>query len=102
MLKDPKWDRHEQQVTEEPWRAKLRSAADSIERDGWWNFCNNDYGGDVRGHCAVTAIGLHAEAKHRLADFLGVQREYGVSQWNDTPGRTKEQVISALRAAAES
>jgi len=33
----------------------------------------------------------------RLLEYLG---QRGVSNWNDYPGRTKEQVVAALRGAA--
>lgn len=36
----------------------------------------------------------------RLATHLGIN-QWGLSLWNDTPGRTKEEVISALEAIGE-
>jgi hypothetical protein len=41
-------------------------------------------------------------ATQRLLRHLGLQgNEFAVYRWNDAPGRTKEEVVSALRAAAE-
>ena len=41
--------------------------------------------------------GRAKEVFPRLKKYLGVTR---VDDWNDEPGRTKEQVVSALRGAA--
>jgi len=38
-----------------------------------------------------------AKVLWRLLEYLG---QRGVSNWNDYPGRTKEQVVAALRGAA--
>lgn len=40
------------------------------------------------------------EAEAALARHLGIPRD-GVANWNDQPGRTKAEVVAALRAAAD-
>ncbi len=91
--------------------AELRAAADVLERAGW---CQG------RSH-------IHIEDEHESADHwcaIGALREvvqdrstptrYGEAYrafmvtlpcspavWNDRPGRTAEEVITALRAAAD-
>ncbi len=87
----------------------LRKAADLIERDGW---CQGSYQNET-GRCLVGALDWVAnevrdqwprpnyEARWLVIDMLGV---YGVGLevgWNDTPGRTADEVTEILRAAAD-
>lgn len=62
--------------------------------------------------CAVTAINAAASDEllsiwcwNELADYLRLpcpeSAGSAIIRWNDTPGRTKEEVVAALRAAAE-
>jgi hypothetical protein len=81
----------------------LLKAAEEIERRGWiQRVAANERGCCIWG--AFRSIGYSYEgiAPVNLAydvfeDYLGVHPV----GWNDTPGRTKEEVLSALRAAAE-
>ncbi len=75
----------------------LHAAADRIERDGW---CQGsfEYAGRV---CMVAAICdvagdafLRGEGIIYLEDRIGTQN---LMAWNDDPGRTQEQVVTALR-----
>jgi hypothetical protein len=80
----------------------LDDAADRIEQRGW-----------VQGHtssdeglCLIYALGeatrVNAPSKWRtVSDSL--QRIVGLDlvDWNDAPGRTKQQVLDAFRAAAK-
>ena len=93
----------------------LLDAADYIERKGWCQRVNSNIGGEV---CAWGAIAIvlevspdfhvltHTEQRAlvKLVDYLGggVRLVGEIVRWNDTPGRTKEQVVAALRAAARS
>ena len=83
----------------------LTRAADLIERDGW---CQ---GGSIVGkkRCAAAAIG-DVLATYRTST-LACRREivgallhatglWSIPDWNDEPGRTKEEVVAALREAA--
>lgn len=92
----------------ERWRQCLLDGADLIEKHGWRQF---DLGDPTRGFCILGAMleaakhgghtdaALVCDAANRLAAQTG-QRMWTVAQWNNAPGRTKEQVISAMRAAA--
>jgi hypothetical protein len=87
----------------------LLKAADLIERDGW---CQNSYWGPNGEHCALGAIqcsvsGCVSEcldhnyfvirAKNRFKEFVGIDH---IQNWNDASGRTKEDVVTAMRGAA--
>jgi hypothetical protein len=86
----------------------LLVAVDIIEQDGW---CQ---GITRRGTAACTAQALRIAARHdpfvaeeagrRLAHFVGCYRPgsyWGtIPDWNDAAGRTKEEVVEALRGAA--
>ena len=84
----------------------LTDAADLIERDGWRQ------GRGSQGQCATSAIweanrteGIpktaqaHAETE-ALSALRDVINRHAIPKWNDGPGRTKEEVVSALREAA--
>ena len=92
-------------VTEpiEPWRQLLLDAADLIERQGWWN---GKPGKSLSVHCIQTAISatalrgaLGCEAAVNFLNYIG---GHGIVSWNDAPGRTKEEVLAAMRGAARS
>jgi hypothetical protein len=83
----------------------LLDAADYIERHGW---CQNVYANEFGNVCVMGALlhfvqwpdypeGRAKEIMPRLTKYLGVTR---VDNWNDAPGRTKEEVVAALRGAA--
>jgi hypothetical protein len=84
----------------------LLDTADYIERHGW---CQNVYQNGLGNVCIMGALsrivhrpvqlpeGRIMEILPRLTKYLGVTR---VDSWNDAPGRTKEQVVDALRGAA--
>ncbi len=76
----------------------LGTAADLIERRGW---CQYQF---TRGEqlCLVGAIAAAMEgAPHAsvMAYFQKRQRIMNAVHWNDRTGRTKEQVIAALRGS---
>ena len=90
----------------------LREAARILMRDGWIQGAL--HGDNGAGHCAIGAtcaardeLGL----SFTLSDSAGFMlfrwllREYGplrgVAAWNDAPERTAEDVILALKRAAE-
>ena len=85
----------------------LNGAADLIERDGWCQGTFRDGGA----RCASRAIGDAAENTKNPhgpdwsdAAHICLRKLTGhwfVSGWNDKPGRTKAEVVAALRAAAE-
>jgi hypothetical protein len=95
--------------------ADLRAAADVLRRDGWIQLSDHAYGG----HCASGAIEVaidpewedhreegweyeenqrFSEATLRLCRLVDAS---SVTGWNDAPGRTADEVIAALEAAAE-
>lgn len=89
-------------------REVLLAAAALIERDGWTQ------GGDGRDGCrrcmqvalgdvcdverSKSGVRLYISARDRLWAHLGITSG---AQWNDAPERTADDVIAALRAAAE-
>jgi hypothetical protein len=80
----------------------LDDAADRLEREGW----APGVGGG--GHCALGALysvagmtALRQRASRVLADSLGLPYRYRIADWNDAPGRTKQEVLDAFRLAAK-
>ena len=69
---------------------------------------NRDYCGSGTGRNAcifVVFVGTYGDNDEKindglksLADHLGVDDNNDLQRWNDTPGRTKEEVIATLEA----
>ena len=100
----------------------LYKAAEHIEAHGWYQGYYWPHPKDrieppyVQGDpcCALGAIAVvedsdpmyDTDAMKELADYLGIGvglilgKSAGVADWNDTAGRTKEEVLAALRGAA--
>ena len=92
----------------------LRVAARILMRDGWWDGSIGQGGAHTR-KCAAVAIGRAANgsgvgqeaALNHFAIYLGVSGVTntdnfdGIVDWNDAPERTAEDVILALKCAAE-
>ena len=97
-------------VTEpiEPWRQLLLDAADLIERQGWWDGRPGSDGEQRTLHCIETAISAIGSIHH--IDLARSEASVNFSNyvstpsitWNDAPGRTKEEVLTAMREAARS
>lgn len=86
-------------------KGALLAGADLIEAEGW------NQGGMSDGFCAVQALSyampgpedydfLYPHARNALVAYLGIECDELIP-WNDAPGRTKEEVVAAFRAAAE-
>ena len=120
MLYDPKWNAETETNPDEPWRALLLRAAEVIEERGWTqgSYCDGDGGVCAMGAISVGA-GYPPESIDGLANYVSgkavmklikvidpqgkfVDRIGSIPDWNDTRGRTKEEVIAALRTAAAS
>ena len=90
--------------------ADLRAAAEVLRRDGWRQ---GDYVQFPNGACCATgAIRKAVYGDPWIAGYLSGRAERAVLSvvdpgghslpwWNDTPGRTADEVIAALEAAAE-
>ena len=92
-------------------KALLNLAADLIEQKGWTQGAMAlDAAGtptkalspDAVCYCTLGALakaaGGHERVEGRLVSTLAKQlKVYSIVDWNDTPGRTKEEVIAALR-----
>lgn len=88
----------------EPWRQRLLSGARYIREYGWVQGRLGGCGGPA---CLIGAmfetstpetVGHPAiYARERLRNHLGV---VSVSDWNDAPGRTAEEVIAAMEFVA--
>lgn len=79
----------------------LLAAADYIEAHGWCQGRVEDDAGNV---CAIGGIDkacngywIRANTRERFRSYLGRGL---ISNWNNAPGRTKEEVVHALRSAA--
>jgi hypothetical protein len=94
--------------------ADLRAAADVLRRDGWTQGAYHCEGS----HCAVGAIEMSTgvwvkgqyrnyaeprvtEAWRALMKHLGHDEPNAIFAFNDAPGRTADEVIAALEAAAQ-
>lgn len=87
--------------TPEGWRRDLVSAAERIERDGFWQLCVPSE--SLNPVCVILALPAEWEdAGDRLAAFLGLSHRRMLPRWNDAPGRTAAEVCAALRACARS
>ncbi len=83
----------------------MNGAADLIERDGWaqGQYLNVHTGGRCADG-AITAAGVGVtyyvrnQAREVLRAYIGGNAPV---IWNDVPGRTKAEVVAALRAAAK-
>jgi hypothetical protein len=99
-------------VVQEDWivaaleKARTILASHWVGHPPWWPEANMD-----GPHCAVTAI-CHCFPVFEqyntdkpnvvcsyLDKFLGFTCPGAISEWNDTPGRTKEQVLEAFTGA---
>jgi len=80
----------------------LENAATLLRERGW---CQNQYRRDDGACCAMGAIEATAGVSSRralAAERLLLERlgcKY-VEEWNDAPGRTADEVITALESAA--
>jgi hypothetical protein len=89
--------------------ADLRAAADLLEHEGWTQGQFQDEETGCR--CAAGALEAAAEEEisgRWLDGIAALTQQLGISpgpislyRWNDTPGRTADEVIAALRAAAD-
>jgi hypothetical protein len=78
----------------------LYDAADLIDANGWCQGVNRSAEGY---YCALGAIGKASMFGEVLPPVEALRREIrstGVAEWNDEPGRTKDQATTALRNAA--
>lgn len=82
------------------WQQHLLSAATCIEKHGW---VQNDIGDEHVGFCYVGAM-MFAPSAHSYTDALfKIEKYLGVKDvivWNNVEGRTKEEVVAAMRACA--
>jgi len=89
----------------------LERAASAVDT-AWAQGNGSEHFSSLHGHCAITAI-AHVGAINGYAQVVAYQaliRSLGgqgvdysaIWKWNDTPGRTKEEVSAMLRAVAAS
>lgn len=92
----------------------LNQCADHLEQYGW---CQFELGYPQQPMCAIGVLSHHTsgeksipmssytKARNAIAAYVGVHYgagKGGLVDWNNTPGRTKEEVIAAFRGAANS
>jgi hypothetical protein len=100
MLHDPKWDKQVVTPALEPWQQECLEAAHAIRKYGW---LQHQYGNVVDGFCLVGA--LRYVGQHEMVDPTTYMKVLAVIKrestcWNDSGGRTKEQVIEMLETVA--
>src|SRR5260221_14376056 len=96
MLHDERWDLDEDGKV-------IWEVANYIEEHGWVQG-GYDHGEAVCILGAYKKLGLghfHVSTK-RIYSFIKSNGQYGIVDYNDTPGRTKEEVITMLKQAARS
>jgi hypothetical protein len=80
--------------------AHLMRAKRYIEEHGWCPFGPRD---DIGAVCMVAALGADYgprwPALRRLCEAAGESDGYSLARWNDTPGRTIEEVYAAFDQA---
>lgn len=86
----------------------IKRAVEILNDKGW---IQGSYGGDKIGYCLIGALhtaaygmdsDLYYETYSKVARFLTIDNnvtEQSLPRWNDTEGRTKEEVIAALEGA---
>lgn len=79
----------------------LALAADVLDADGWCQLANSYPSGERCASSAVLEVACVARGDWQRA-LAVLERHLGEStiRWNDTPGRTKEEVTSTLRMVA--
>lgn len=88
----------------------LLKAATFLERNHW---CQAGFRDGIGGYCLIGAIRMADHGDHNYSGCTPVGKDAhsrvlaafggfssGPAEWNDTPGRTKEEVIAKLRAVA--
>lgn len=117
MLYDPKWEVTAPTKRRRPWQKMLLEAANIVERRGLAKGRQEDDDGHVcvQGAISIAATGAtvnngdaYCLATKMLSRYLratGVEErlapETGCAYWNNQPERTQEDVVGALRAAAD-
>lgn len=86
----------------------LEGAIEVLDEHGWQQ---GDYGDEENGFCVLGAMArsyvganyvpMYGEPLRYLVGALDVVQPWQVADWNDKPGRTKEEVIEALTLAAK-
>ena len=102
MLYDTRWDA---QTKESELVEGLKRARAMIE-DRW---CPQGGSDDKGGVCAIVALGagvgpengLFEYGRHALHAAIPLPLTASIPEWNDTPGRTQAEVISAFDRAIE-
>ena len=91
----------------EPWQEVCLAAARTLETLGWCQGTRKDRHGRMCAEAALFRDGLPglpgrqiAEARAVAFDRIVRRLRDSIPRWNDTPGRTKEEVIALLRDVA--
>ncbi len=104
MLYNKEWEKPA--VKLEPWQEHLLAAAQYIRDHGWCQRASYEWNNSACVMGALNSTKLpgmrnHGATATKFALFLGLPGNSFVAAWNDAPGRTKEEVIAALEAAAK-
>jgi hypothetical protein len=108
MLYDPKWAPPPAEIELKPWQQLLLDAAALIDKVGWCQGTAVNHQGQL---CAAGAmyysnkvvylhgdLSVYNEARNHFLDTI---KDHNVPTWNDAPGRTQEEVVAAMRKAAQ-
>ena len=111
MLYNKDWDKKDDTKLE-PWQQILQGAITYLETYGWCQKEMFQHSPDVMNTppaaCMIGALSRinpnayldNCKAYMAVQDTIGGHRM--IAYWNDTPGRTKEEVIAVLRKAMTS
>ncbi len=111
MLNDPNWDKKvEVEIGIDEISKHIVRAADWLEANDWIQ--KKLFGPNEESACILGAL-VKVDPDHIVGSSLGTKDAYTASErirkhlkvgliglWNDTPERTKEQVINMLRTVA--
>jgi hypothetical protein len=114
MLYDRRWEippptlpptKPKPKIITEPWRQILLDAADLIEEKGWiqGTFYKRGEGYCIFGALTKVASKHDNSQSHLRAAQHQLQRHKSrrsIMRWNDADGRSKEEVLTALRTVA--
>lgn len=90
-------------ITYEDVKDLAHATADILDRDGWCQFTFHSTDGQ---HCLSGALywaveqGFSSEESAKLRSFITTELDGPMTDWNDQPGRTKEEVTGFLRTGS--
>lgn len=109
MLYNKEWEKPAVEPKLEPWQEDLLKAAQLLREQGWCQLaaregtamCVSRAIADATQSSDRQAAAVNALLGHLSPRYVSANLGPSIISWNDTKGRTKEEVITALEAAAK-